>query len=146
MKNSVPDFTLHIMTQVWPFPRVNQSKNSYPLTNSFLPLACIDDTSRKSHSHEISFHFPPISNYIYIKAETSCENAWGPATWHSNITFNFFYLFPLSFFYCYPISHSNLFLLLYKFSIFYLFLLIFFYCYPIDHSKLLHLIFFTFFH
>ena len=76
---------------------------------------------------------------IYIKAKTSSESAWGPVTWHSNIAFNLFYLFPLSFFYCYPINHSNLFLLSYKFSIFYLFLLsFFFYRYPINHSNLLH--------
>ena len=74
---------------------------------------------------------------IYIKAETSCENAWGPATWHSNVAFNIFLpIFIKFFFYCYPIDHSNLFLLLYKFSIFYLFLLSFFYCYPIDHISL----------
>ena len=41
---------------------------------------------------------PKVDPTIYIKAETSCESAWGPATWHSNIAFNFFYLFPLSFF------------------------------------------------
>ena len=44
-----------------------QSKNSYPLTNSLLPPPRIDDTSRKSHSHEISLHFPPISiQYAFV--------------------------------------------------------------------------------
>ena len=61
MKNLGPVLTLHIMTQVLPFPHVNQSKNSYPLTNFLLPPPRIDDTSRKSHSHEVSLHFSPIS-------------------------------------------------------------------------------------
>ena len=61
MKNLDSVLTVHIITQVWPFPRVNQSKNSYPLTNSLLPPPRIDDTSRKSHSHEVSLHFSPIS-------------------------------------------------------------------------------------
>ena len=73
---------------------------------------------------------------IYTKAKTSCESAWGPATWHSNIAFSFFfYLFSLSIFYCYPIDHSNLFVLLYKLSIFYPFLLSIVYYYPIDHNN-----------
>ena len=67
MKNSDPVLTLHIMTQVWAFPRVNQSKNSYPLTNYLLPPPRIDDTSRKSHSHEISLYFSPISiQYAFV--------------------------------------------------------------------------------
>ena len=64
MKNSSPVITLHIMTQVWPFPCVNQSKNSYPLTNSILPPPRIDDISRKSHSHEIMSPFFPNFNSI----------------------------------------------------------------------------------
>ena len=67
MKNSGSVLTLHIMTQVWPFPRVNQSKNSYALTNSLLPPPRINDTSRKSRSHEISLHFSPISiQYAFV--------------------------------------------------------------------------------
>ena len=64
MKNSDPVLTLHIMTQIWPFSRVNQSKNSYPLTNSLLPPPRIDDTSRNSHSHEIMSPFFPNFNSI----------------------------------------------------------------------------------
>ena len=44
-----------------------QSKNSYPLTNPLLPPPRIDDTFRKSHSHEISLHFSPISiQYAFV--------------------------------------------------------------------------------
>ena len=67
MKNSSTVITLYVMTKVWPFPHANQSKNSYPLTNSLLPPPRIDDTSRKSYSHEISPHFPPISiQYAFV--------------------------------------------------------------------------------
>ena len=77
-----------------------------------------------------------LPQYIYTKVETSCESAWGPATWHFNVAFNIFYLFSLSFFYCYPIDHSNLFLLSYKFNIFYLFFLLsIFYYYSMDHCN-----------
>ena len=70
IKSPILVITLHIMTQVWLFPHVNQSQNSYPLTNSLPPPPLIDDTSRKSHSYEIisSFflNFNSIRFYLLI--------------------------------------------------------------------------------
>ena len=57
MKSPSQVITLHIMTQVWPFPPVNQSQNSYPLTNSLPPLPRANDISRKSHAHESTSSF-----------------------------------------------------------------------------------------
>ena len=42
MKSPSPIITLHIMTQV------DQIQNFCPLTDSFPPLPCANDTSRKS--------------------------------------------------------------------------------------------------
>ena len=52
MKSPSSDITLHIMTQVQIFLHVDQSQNSYSLTNSLPPLPSVNDTSRKSHAHE----------------------------------------------------------------------------------------------
>ena len=52
MKSPSSDITLHIMTQVQIFLHVDQSQNSYSLTNSLPPLPHVNDTSRKSHIHE----------------------------------------------------------------------------------------------
>ena len=52
MKSPSLVITLHIMTQVQSFLHVDQSQNSYSLTNSLPPLPHVNDTSRKSHVHE----------------------------------------------------------------------------------------------
>ena len=52
MKSPSLVITLHIMTQVQSFLHVDQSQNSYSLTNSLPPLPHVNDTSRKSHIHE----------------------------------------------------------------------------------------------
>ena len=54
------------MIQVWPFSHVNQSQNSYSLTNSLPPPLHIDNTSRKSHFQEIMSSFFPNFNSIHF--------------------------------------------------------------------------------
>ena len=59
-----PSYYLTYYDQSLTLPCVNQSKNFDPLTNSLLPPPRIDDTSRKSYSHEIMSPFFPNFNSI----------------------------------------------------------------------------------
>ena len=66
MKSPSSDITLHIMTQVQIFLHVDQSQNSYSLTNSLPPLPSVNDTSRKSHAHEsMSMQFMQVNSLCH---------------------------------------------------------------------------------